>query len=377
MHVLVDLEASWSPGKLWLGGEFASGDVKLLMDNNITTVLPASRKPSPAESLNIRVLPYVDGTALASGSVPLAEFLEVADSLINEMLQKGEGVLICCKNGAHRSATLACVMLMRMTGWRADACDAYITGLRNLVDLRSLPPLSHHRRSQTRPIDFCKSYEDQILRGHFSLNVNTVVTPQKLRSQARELGFSNLAPANLVATRAKSRARTPGTGTLSDVGSFQVVSGNETLNTVSSHEMSSLSSSETSTASKRARFNTSGVADKFLVLKDDLASADVRAQKLADIFSELSELDAKLLGQCVRSPLQATEAEKGQVAEAAPGPSVEVKAEAETKDSEMEPDSSSKQSKQPEGLFFGGQISFCVKKINHAKLPNKWIHHVI
>ena len=86
MHVLVDLEASWSPGKLWLGGEFASGDVKLLMDNNITTVLPASRKPSPAESLNIRVLPYVDGTALASGSVPLAEFLEVADSLINEML---------------------------------------------------------------------------------------------------------------------------------------------------------------------------------------------------------------------------------------------------------------------------------------------------
>ena len=85
-------------------------------------------------------------------------------------------------------------------------------------------------------------------------------------------------------------------------------------------------------------------------------------------------MDAKLLGQCVRSPLQATEAEKGQVAEAAPGPSVEVKAEAETKDSEMEPDSSSEQA---EGLFFGGQISFCVKKINHAKLPNKWIHHVI
>ena len=73
MHVILDMSAS-SPecfGKLWLGGEHASGDVHMLQSHCITIVLPASRKPAPAESLNIKVLDYVDGTALAAGDVRL------------------------------------------------------------------------------------------------------------------------------------------------------------------------------------------------------------------------------------------------------------------------------------------------------------------
>eukprot|EP00435_Cladocopium_sp_Y103_P064892 s662_g26.t1 len=106
LHVVLDFSATkpGCTGKLWLGGENASGDAGLLLENGIGVVQPASRKHYPAESLQIKILPWVDGTGLAAGDVSLDQFLQTVDGLIAMMLD-GEGVLSCCKNGAHRSAT--------------------------------------------------------------------------------------------------------------------------------------------------------------------------------------------------------------------------------------------------------------------------------
>ena len=118
MHVMVDMSASvpGCNGRLWLGGEQASTDVGLLEKNGISVVLPASRTPIPAESLNHVVLDYIDGTALANEDYDLSKFLKVADQVV-DLLKKGHGVLSSCRNGAHRSATETCVLIMRLTGW--------------------------------------------------------------------------------------------------------------------------------------------------------------------------------------------------------------------------------------------------------------------
>eukprot|EP00438_Fugacium_kawagutii_P010277 Skav225674 [mRNA] locus=scaffold1924:365923:366294:- [translate_table: standard] len=111
-------------GKLWLGGEYASGDLALLDDNFVTVVFPASRKPAPVDSMNIRVLDYMDGPGVVNDDVDINKLLLVMDQVINLMLE-GHSVLICCKNGAHRSATQTVALLMRLCGWSFDRADVY------------------------------------------------------------------------------------------------------------------------------------------------------------------------------------------------------------------------------------------------------------
>lgn len=298
LHLVLDFGASkpGCKGKLWLGGENASGDVRLLIDNGISVVQPASRKPAPAESLQIKLMPWVDGTGLASGDVSLDDFLKTVDELIAMMLD-GEAVLSCCKNGAHRSATETTIVVMRVTGWDAQRSANYVSQLRNLVDLDSTAPVSAFRRVQTKPIEFLKRNQDRILEGSLNLEANTVVTPIQFRSKARDLSFETKGAPEDDGLRPKAKAmpampRTAGTQT--GISSYEVISapsGNDTLNTVSSHEMSSLSSEDTLSGSTK-RVRREGC---FVVVKDELATEEMRAQKLTDICDQLSRLNEKLL----------------------------------------------------------------------------------
>ena len=81
MHLICDLRSTKKGcgGKLWLGGEAASGDLALLEAHQITTVMPASKNPRPVESFGVKVYKYVDGTGLANGDYSLEDFFAVAD----------------------------------------------------------------------------------------------------------------------------------------------------------------------------------------------------------------------------------------------------------------------------------------------------------
>ena len=285
----MDLEgtAIGSTGKLWLGGENASGDIRLLEDNGITIVQPAAKKPWVAETMQVKVLDYVDGTALVAGETSLDWFLERCDGLIRYMLE-GHGVLSACKNGAHRSATETVVLVMRLTGWSAKRASAYVTQLRNLVDLDSLAPPSSHRSTQTRPSEFLRRNEARILNGNFGIEINQVLTPMQFRSRALSLGFSCRTGDTKTGLKPKAKPK-DGSG----LSSFELVG-----DTVSSHDvsMSSSLSSEDSSSHKRCRFSSEGVADGFLVMKDSLKTPEARAAKLNEICAMLTDLDAKLLG---------------------------------------------------------------------------------
>ena len=71
------------------------------------------------------MLPPLDGTGLANGDVDLQAFLSVADQVL-QRLEAGQSALVCCKKGAHRSATGATALIMRYSGVDATVAGNYI-----------------------------------------------------------------------------------------------------------------------------------------------------------------------------------------------------------------------------------------------------------
>lgn len=290
MHVILDMEVAipGCNGKLWLGGQQASTDIAVLENNGITVLLPASRKPEPVESLNVKILDYVDGTALVNNDYHAERFLDVVDQII-DYLKRGHGVLVSCYNGAHRSASEVCVIVMRITGWDFQRAENYICSLRNCVDLQSVAPPSSHRRNPQRPSAWLSDNEGRITDHGFRMLANNVRTPVAYRKMAMELGFES------ISARPKSKART---GRNSGFSSYEMVSsaaeaagakdemGGTTLSSSGGDPASSsLSSAEASAPGlKRSRADS---GSEFTLVNDELNTKEKRANKLAELCNDL------------------------------------------------------------------------------------------
>lgn len=246
MHCVFDMAASGlgSSGKLWLGGEYASTDLSLLEHNGVSVILPASRKPTPADSLNVLVLDHVDGTGLVNGDFDLQNFLSVADQVV-QYLKEGRSVLICCKNGAHRSATLTCALLMRLTGWSFKRSEVFCSTLRNIIDLNSLPPPNSFRRKPRRPSDWLCDNEEAILNGAHGIDAPSILSPVSFRKLAMKLGFEVNGP---MGARPKSLSKPGARRDSSGYSSYEMVtdpdrvvgwSSDPGFSTVSSYDNSS------------------------------------------------------------------------------------------------------------------------------------------
>ncbi len=174
-------------GRLWLGGDQAAHNSKLLADNEIYAVLPAYRGAVP-DSPNVFVLETVDGTAACNGDVPLDKVMECAIDVV-ALLQDGKSVLVACHNGAHRSSTLACLVLMRLTAWSAQDASSYLATMRNIVDLGSRAPPSRHRQFSKRPLDWLEEIQDQVRPSAAVAFGKTALGFVPLRRKALENGF--------------------------------------------------------------------------------------------------------------------------------------------------------------------------------------------
>lgn len=65
----------------------------------------------PPKVQNVQVLNFVDGTGVANGDIELQKVLDIVTDAC-ALLVAGNSVLVACHNGAHRSATLACMILI-------------------------------------------------------------------------------------------------------------------------------------------------------------------------------------------------------------------------------------------------------------------------
>ena len=188
-------------GKLWLGGEAASSDVKLLKDNRITVVLPAASKPTIGYTMELTVLKCLDGTGVVHGDVPLERVMPIIDRVI-EALGAGQGVLISCRNGARRSATLAALVILRMTGATVTIhhISAFLNEVRNIVDLNSRAPPSKYRAETIKPLDFLAEASGRVrgwprgpgMASIQGLALNPVVTPIGFRRVCLNMGFATI-----------------------------------------------------------------------------------------------------------------------------------------------------------------------------------------
>ncbi|CAJ1459013.1 unnamed protein product [Effrenium voratum] len=228
MHLMLDVPEM---GQLWLGGELAVKDTNLLLHNRIQAVWPACKAVEPHDTVAVRILPFLDGTAVANKDVRFSEVVDQVDRVIS-LLKNGMRVAVVCRNGAHRSATLVCLILMRLSGASAQEVSNHVSQPRNIVDLCSRAPANARRLSSARPIDYLSSVE-RLLAAEWvgigsevfvsSRYCSPLLTPQRLRHKALQLGFVTEDPKAPAPKRLRTmllgRNEASGTCTLSSSGS--------------------------------------------------------------------------------------------------------------------------------------------------------------
>ena len=158
MHLVFSLSNGAS---VWLGGGDASGDLNTLMQNKISAILAGAAYPRPAQDPSIADLGTFDGTGLVEGTVSLEQLLKTFRSILR-LLITGGSVLLSCRNGAHRAATLCALLLMWLTGEDADVCSQYLTLLRSIVDLESHHPSAKRNPLAQTPLEWLRGVHRQV-----------------------------------------------------------------------------------------------------------------------------------------------------------------------------------------------------------------------
>ena len=117
MHPVLDLAPVGSKGKVWLGSVKASSNADLLEQNQILYIWPASYNPRQTQDLRkFRILPVTDGTGVMASDLELQPIMDRMLDVAQKVLQQGLSLLVCCKNGAHRSSFMLLLLLMFMSG---------------------------------------------------------------------------------------------------------------------------------------------------------------------------------------------------------------------------------------------------------------------
>lgn len=328
MSLVFDM-AAFSPGcggKLWLGGEAAASNLQLLRKNKITYLAPAASKPCSAQSMDIKQLTVVDGTGIANNDIPFEKIMTVVDQIV-EALVAGHSVLIYCRNGAHRSATLCSVVLLRMlSDARPNDIHVFLNSARNIVDLESRAPPTKYRQVSTRPIDALAGLSERVRAvalpaGFVPLDhPNELLTPIGFRRRCLELGFS---PTKDDGKPLESGASSAGEGTTTSESKrrkkFLVAVGEDT-SAVESFEMVSENNPDSDYHRSEDAYSYDGYgsstsyvrlqnldemasdSDLFAFVNDELEDPATRREKIRMLMQELRNLDAKLMGNPVGSP---------------------------------------------------------------------------
>ena len=188
-------------GSLWLGGIGASGQAKVLVNNGVSAILAGAAKLPPARDPLIADLGTFDGTGLINGTVSLKALLARFKKIL-ELLMQGKGILISCRNGAHRSSTIMVLLLIWFTGESAQVLSEYLWVCRNIVDLQSFHPGAVRRgevveSTTLTPLDWLKIVEPEVLADRKkcehaflkTLELNEVLERSEWEERALSMGF--------------------------------------------------------------------------------------------------------------------------------------------------------------------------------------------
>lgn len=108
---------------LWLGNIISSTDRNFFIDNNIKTVINVSKDLPFINLHDIRKfrIPVNDDYTLKTGNI-LKSYKDKIIKIIDESLQKNNGVLVHCKAGSQRSATVIAIYLIYKLNMKKEDC---------------------------------------------------------------------------------------------------------------------------------------------------------------------------------------------------------------------------------------------------------------
>ena len=312
--------ALFSPGcrgKLWLGGEAAASNLSILRANKITVLFPAASKPCQAQSMDLRSLAVMDGTGVANGEVSFDKLMKTVDQAV-EALVAGKSVLIYCRNGAHRSATLSALTLMRLLTLGADPIHTHLNAARNIVDLESRAPPNKYRAVSRMPLEYLREVFDRVqgleaLAGLTRLDkANDILTPIGFRRRCLQLGFQttrdagfqpasglgSAAPSEGEQSQASQASQAPqgGVGEARPRKKLLVAAAGDSSG-VESFEMISSGDEDMSDGGYvNLQPELESDADIYSIVQDELEDPEARREKIRKLMQDLQLLDAKLMG---------------------------------------------------------------------------------
>lgn len=104
---------------LWLGDAVTSNDLNFLATNNIKNILQIMPKEHVFPHIRYLIIPVQDSDLCDRRDTNL---FRVTNNFILDSLSKNQGILIHCKRGHHRSATVVAAFLTKYYGM--SLCDA-------------------------------------------------------------------------------------------------------------------------------------------------------------------------------------------------------------------------------------------------------------
>jgi protein tyrosine phosphatase len=119
---------------LWLGNLISSTDRKFILNNNIKTIINVS-KDLPFIDINDIVkyrIPVHDNYSLKTGLIIKKHLNNILD-LIYNTIKNNNGVLVHCKAGSQRSATVIAIYLIYKLNMNKNDCYKLIKMKRNIA----------------------------------------------------------------------------------------------------------------------------------------------------------------------------------------------------------------------------------------------------
>lgn len=119
---------------LWVGNYMSAVDQKFLIGNNIKLIINLSKTIEFTTLQDIyKYRIAINDNLSKESNIGMINHFENAYNLIDKCLKNNEGVLIHCRAGAQRSATLAALYLMKEYNIRSDKAMEIVKSQRKIA----------------------------------------------------------------------------------------------------------------------------------------------------------------------------------------------------------------------------------------------------
>jgi hypothetical protein len=119
---------------LYLGNARDACDFTALAEKNIKYILNISKEDSPEGSPESRGYRYMKLSLDDNSDVPIAQYFDISHKFIEDARARNTGVLVHCRKGVSRSATIVIAYVMKHQGIPFEDAFEYVKQKRSIIN---------------------------------------------------------------------------------------------------------------------------------------------------------------------------------------------------------------------------------------------------